>query len=241
MPIKDKPAKTLELGDRWAQLIEIHNHAKAIFLLAEEFDPKSKDFIQPPMELRHALEHIIRAQAVLLGISNGGDTPTGELEYVQHSFDKAIGHEYRAFFDAADWLSVSIRTRIVETLNPYSHECIEVVIPDYYPTLRPRVDQSCHKIAAIRGAKDVARNLDIKARVGKSKETIAEVGGYQKIIAELLDIDEKIHDSIPAMIDWKKKNYRSAFWKWFLRVVGGGIIVAVVSAYILDWMGFFKS
>jgi hypothetical protein len=213
--------------ESWARLVEIHNHAKSIFLLAEEFDSRSNDFIQPAMELRHGLEHIVRAQAVILGISDGDDEPNAQ--YVLHSFDKAIGHEYRAFFDAADWLSVSIRQRINETLEPYSHECIEAVITDYYPTLRPRVDRICVEIAAIRGAKDVVRNTDIDAKVGKSEETIAEIGTYRKIIDELVSISERIQCSVPSLVDWTRKNRRSTFKGWILGALIGSTVTAIIT------------
>ncbi len=222
-------------NERWGRLIEIHNHAKSVFLLAEEFDPESKDFIQPAMELRHGLEHIVRAQAALLKINR--DESVQAPDYVPHSFDKAIGHEYRAFFDAADWLSTTMRKRIIETLSPYSHECIETVIPDYYPKLRSRVDQICREIATIRGVKDVARNADIEARVGKSEEAIAEVGKYRTVIKELAEIDERVQTSIPALVEWTRKHRRSAVLGWVLSAVVGGVITAVVTAWVLIRMG----
>lgn len=225
-------------NERWGRLIEIHNHAKSVFLLAEEFDPESKDFIQPAMELRHGLEHIVRAQAALLKINS--DASVQVPEYVPHSFDKAIGHEYRAFFDAADWLSTTMRKRIIDTLAPYSHECIETVIPDYYPKLRSRLDQICREIATIRGAKDVARNTDIEARVGKSEEAIEEVGKYRTVIRELAEIDERVQTSISALVEWTRKNRRSAFLGWLLSAVVGGLIMAIVTAWILMRMGFAK-
>jgi hypothetical protein len=236
--LSPKPTGIFDYGNTWLKIIEIHNNAKSVFLLAEEFDPESKDFIQPAMELRHGLEHIIRAQAAILGI-NSSKNNQNHL-YIQASFDKAIGHEYRAFFDAADWLSVSIRKRIMETLDVYSHECIEAVIPEYYPILRSRVDQCCREIAAIRGAKDVASNLDIEAKVGKGKEAIVEVSKYRQVISELLAIDEKVHGSISALIDWKKKNRRSAFCRWFWGPFVGGLIIAIIAAWILIRMGLSK-
>lgn len=238
MSIADKPTGIFDPSASWIKLIEIHNHAKSVFLLAEEFDPKSKDFIQPAMELRHGLEHLIRVQAAILGINSGESNKYPD--YIEHSFDKAIGHEYRAFFDAADWLSVSIRERIMEMLDIYSHECIEAVIPEYYPKLRPSVDRCCHEIARIRGAKDVARNSDIEAKVGKSNEAIAEVNEYRQVISDLLAIDEKIHDSIPALIDWKKKNRRGTFCRWFWSGLVGGLISAVITAWVLIRMGLSK-
>ena len=215
----------------WAKLIKIHNHAKSIFLLAEEFDPESKDFIQPAMELRHGLEHIIRAQAAVLGINaDAGD----DDDYVAHSFDKAIGHEYRAFFDAADWLSTALRKRIITTLTPYPSECIKDVIPAYYSNIRARIDEISKQIAEIRGAKDVARNSDIDAKVGKSETAILEVAKYREIISELVEIDEKIQSSISSLVDWNTKNRRGVWFTW-LRNVGSGIAVALLVLF-LKWV-----
>lgn len=238
MATQEKQEDSSVPNERWGRLIEIHNHAKSVFLLAEEFDPESKDFIQPAMELRHGLEHVVRAQAALLKINS--DAGVQSHEYVAHSFDKAIGHEYRAFFDAADWLSVRMRERITDTLAPYSHECIEAVIPDYYRNLRARVDQVCRQIATIRGAKDVARNTDIEAKVGRSEEAIAEVGKYRTVIAELAEIDEKVQSSISALVDWSRKNRRSVFLGWFLSAVVGGLITGIVTAWVLIRMGLSK-
>jgi len=68
MSIAKKPTRSFDPSPSWIKLIEIHNNAKSVFLLAEEFDLESKDFVQPAMELRHGLEHLIRAQAAILGI-----------------------------------------------------------------------------------------------------------------------------------------------------------------------------
>lgn len=215
-------------ADKWARLVEIHNHAKSVFLCAEEFDPEFLDFVQPVMELRNGFEHIIRAKAAELGVN--GEADAKAAEYIPQSFDKAIGHEYRAFFDAADWFSVCIRNRITKTLKRYSHECITAVLPDYYPKLRPRIDQTCREIAAIRGAKDIA----------KGKDLLAEVGKYRAAIDELLGIYEQIENSIPALVDWKQKNRRSAVVGHVVTFLVGGLLTAIVTAWILIRLGLAK-
>lgn len=208
-------------ADKWSRLVEIHNHAKSVFLCAEEFDPDFLEFVHPVMELRNGFEHIIRAKSAELGLNGEADAKTAE--YIPQSFDKAIGHEYRAFFDAADWFSVCIRNRITKTLKWYSHECIAAVLPDYYPKLRPRIDQTCREIAKIRGAKDIA----------KGKDLLAEVGKYRAAIDELLDIYEQIENSIPALVDWKRKNRRSAVFGWVVSTLIGALVAAVVTAWVL--------
>jgi hypothetical protein len=215
-------------ADQWTRLVEIHNHAKSVFLCAEEFDPEFLDFVQPVMELRNGFEHIIRAKAAELGLN--GEAAANLPDYIPQSFDKVIGHEYRAFFDAADWFSVCIRDRVTKTLKRYSHECITAVLPEYYPKLRPRIDQICREIAVIRGAKDIA----------KGKDLLAEVGKYRAAIDELLGIYERIENSIPALVDWKHKNRRSAVVGWIVSALVGSLITAVVTAWFLIRLGLAK-
>lgn len=221
---ENAPEGSSSPNGRWQKLVEIHNHAKSVFLCAEEFDPGFQDFLQPILELRHALEHIVRAKAAELGISDGANG--ADADYILHSLDKAIGHEYRAFFDAADWFSVCIRDRITKTLSRYSHECITAVLTDYYPKFRPRVDQICRNIANIRGDKDIA----------KGEEVLAEVGEYRAAIDELLYIDDRIQCCVPALTDWRRKNRRASFMKWLLPALGG-MLVAAATAWVLIRLG----
>ncbi len=177
------------------------------------------------MELRNALEHVIRSKAAELGIN--GEADANLPNYVPSSFDKAVGHEYRAFFDAADWFSVCIRDRITKALRPYSQECITAVLPDYYPKLRKTVDRTCREIAELRGAKDIA----------KGKDLLAEVGKYRAAIDGLLSVYEQIQDSIPALVDWRRKKRRNALIVWVLGAFAGGILVTVLGKWIMIKLG----
>jgi len=179
--------KTLH-ADLWRGIIEVYNRAKAIYLLAEEFDPEFRDFLLPMIDLRHALEHIIRAKASELGI--GGDST--DANYQRISLEKALGHMYRAYFDGADWFSVSMRERIINTLRPYSHEVISAVLPRYYPEVRPRIDAICRSVAQMRGTKDIAL------------APTDEVTAYDAALRELSEIYESLASAIPALVDMKK-------------------------------------
>jgi len=50
-------------------IVVIHNHTKALNLLAEELDRNSQTFLQPVREQYSAHEHIIRAWSVELDIA----------------------------------------------------------------------------------------------------------------------------------------------------------------------------
>jgi len=206
---------------QWRRLVEIHNHVKSIFLCAEEmeFNGEFRDFLQPVMELRHALEHIIRSKSAELGINQEPDAHNPN--YITSSYDKAIGHEYRSFFDAADWLSVCIREHIIKALSGYSPQCLVAVMPTYYTTIRPRIDQICKEIAIIRGKKDIA----------KDKDLVDEVGRYRDILNELLRINEQVQNAIPALAEWKSKDNWSKFLKW-----GSGILASLIAGIVIGFV-----
>ena len=210
---------------KWCRLIEIHNHAKALFLYAEEIDREFKDFLQPALELKHALEHIIRAKAAALGVSKEPDVAAEE--YAAHSYDKAIGHEYRAFFDAADWVSVRLREIITDRLKPFSQECISAVLPDYYKQLRPQVEKICREIARIRGDKDIA----------KGNNVLDEVCEYQETINEPIKIREKIDCALPGLLEWKAKGKRREVVKWLVAISTGVFLTLVVKGLSMFLFG----
>jgi hypothetical protein len=218
-------AGSAEYADEWSRIIEIHNHTKSVFLCAEEFDSQFLDFVQPVLELRNAFEHIIRLKAAELGINNEKDADSDN--YIPHSFNKALGHEYRAFFDAADWFSVCIRERIIKILTQYSSECIDAVLPNYYSELRPAIDKTCQDIAKIRGAKDVS----------KSKDLLVEVNQYRKVIEQLLEIYEQIMNSVPSLVDWNKRSLKSKIISYISTAVIGGVICSFITAWVLHYIG----
>jgi hypothetical protein len=204
------------LDGLWAQIVEVHNEAKTLFLLGEELDrDQFRDFIQPINEHRHSLEHIVRAQANSLGLDPDGKK---DEQYQCDSLRKALGHEYRAFFDCADWIGIILREDIEETLRPYGASSIHAVLPEYYPDLRPRIQEISESIAQKRGDKNVSKDGQITD----------DVRGYKAILDELRDIHRQITRVQGALEDHQSRTRREGGRKWMLSVLGalvaGGII-----------------
>lgn len=183
----------IEQQELWTVIIEIHQAVKNLQIKAEEFDLSLKAFIQPILEQRNAYEHFIRAKANELGIGRERD-----LEYIEDNLKKTLGHECRSFFDIADWLGINIRKKIINLLHPYSHNCINVVIPEYYKQYRPSVEEMNIKIAELRGAKDSA----------KGAESLEEVRKYKKQIDRLLEVCRDIVTHIPSLEDCHNRENR---------------------------------
>ncbi|MBI4778125.1 hypothetical protein HY792_04320 [Candidatus Desantisbacteria bacterium] len=197
----------------WKKIIHVHEYTKHITLKAEEFDESFKTFIQPFNELRNTLEHIIRANSVIIGINDCEDS-----KYIDKNLDKALGHEYRAFFDSVDWLSMSLRDRIIETLKPFHHEAISKAIPDYYSNIRPRIDEIGNEIARLREEKDIANG----------SELMIEVEHYKEILDELFDIDKKIRNSVSAVIEIDKAKKFEPVANIIVSFVAGLLVALIV-------------
>jgi len=207
--------------ETWRRIIEIHQHAKDLMLLAEEYDPKHQTFLQPMKEQRDALEHIIRARSKELGVREVDEQRTED--YIRGNYDKAVGHEYRAFFDCADRLSIVFRETITESVSGYSNQVLTAAFPDYYKHIRPKVMDLCAKVAEVRGRKDISKS--------KQDELFEEVKTYKKIISDLHESLVEIDKHIPALEECQKKEKRANTKNLVWQIVIG-LIVAAVSFFI---------
>jgi len=206
----------------WRQIVQVHNRGKQLFILAEEMDSRFETFLQPLQELKHALEHIIRARASELGLTEGGNP-----DYVEESLQKALGHEYRAFFDVADWLGVAVlREKALEQMTRYSPDCISRYFREWYDTVRPRLEKANIEIARIRTDKDVARGSDV----------IPEVEKYHGVIVELAGMMPMISSHIPQLEEGRRHERRGKWkrviWQVILVILGAGL--AIFGRWVYD-------
>ena len=203
----------------WRKLVCVHNHAKALMLHAEEIDRNFENYLQPTLEQKHAYEHVARARAAELEIREGADEA-----YIIDCLRKALGHEYRAFFDVADWVGVRIREIVMDLLHPFTNECISEVLPEYYKEMKPKIEWANKKIAEIRNEKDVSQNEQI----------LPEINEYRAVIGELLKMQEIIAARMPSLVEYAKKERqgRSQRLVWEILL---GVFTAAVGVFI-TWL-----
>lgn len=200
----------------WIRFVEIHTRAKQVFLLAEELDPEqSKTWMPPLTEYRHALEHIVRAKAAACGVKS--DT---EPRYIETNLDKALGHVYRAFFDAADWLAICLREAIPKEIEGYSNEAIQAVLPAYYSKIRPTLLKASVEIAGIREGKDIGQGAS--AKVDKH---------YIEILMELVQYYKDVRQARPALDEFRKRERKKNLWAFLIAL--GVTCLGVVLGFLL--------
>ena len=207
------------LGDKGLkklkELTELYFIAKDLMINAEEITAEQVLDLQAINEFRSALDHVMKALAARFDLKSVKDIK----EYSYKNIDKAYGHVYRAAYDALDWTSLNLKDFIVKELQGFPLVTIKDVLPEYYTTMRPRIEQIKTDIAKFRLGKDVEdSNLD----------TLRE---YKGRLDELHGMYKEILTKKSSLIDHKKrlkKEGRRTFWGISLRdiisaIIGGGI------------------
>lgn len=162
----------MKFEEFWNDICKIHLFTKHYLLLAEELSSEGELFLQPLKEHRDAYDHVIRVYAAKNHINEAGDSEA----YMQKNMSKALGHEYRAFFDTADWLTLICREKINSLLQGKTRCDIEKKYPDYKELKRMLLSLP-DEIAQLRENKDIGKN---------GTNVLNEVDQYVKILEKLL-------------------------------------------------------
>lgn len=159
------------------ELTLIHNITQYYILLGEEISADFNTFIQPLKEFRDSHEHIMRIFRYVLF----NDRNITESDYIEKQLTKALGHEYRAFFDVVDWLSIVCRKAVSDALTKATEERLnDLHNNDKFIHNMKLVIESDLKIADIRSKKDINSDID------------NIVNEYQILIKELCEATKEI-------------------------------------------------
>jgi hypothetical protein len=204
----------------WETICRIHQNSKELAILGEEFGDEFKAFIQPMKELKDAYEHVIRAKSKELDLQYPDEDMSTE-SYIETNIKKVLSHEYRAFFDVADWFSITVRDLITRDLQPFSAEEINMAIPYYYTDYRPRIYTTSEDIAAYRSRKDI----------GKDVEVIPLIDHYSVACKDLLAIYHRIAAHLPSLHEIKQKRERESTNRIWTHV-STALITAIITAIV---------
>lgn len=194
------------------ETLHLYLFVKELLIYNEIIDPQSNTFPQILNELRNAYDHLNRVLCAKFEVAG----KTDEGEYIVHNLDKVLGHVYRACYDCLDWLTINVREDVLKELEPFSHEAINNVLPDYYTKIRPSLAEYDRKIAEFRNEKDIAHM------------NAADLDEYAQILKELTETRHKIIESVGSLIDYDKRRTRD---KIIWIVIPG--VIGVVIGYLV--------
>lgn len=167
---------------RLDKLGKIHKYTKHYLLLAEELSEDGVAFLQPMKEHRDAYDHLVRVLSLHMRVADLPDDFDYHY-YVDDNLKKSYGHEYRAFFDTADWLTFICRKSIRETLSFATKR--KMYISKYgekdFEETRKFINNVPFDIAKYREKKDIS-NVAL----------LEEVEEYKVTLDKLIEIYKKI-------------------------------------------------
>lgn len=157
-----------KFDEQFSEIVLLHNVTKHYIILGEETDGNFKSYLQPIKEFRDAYDHLLRIFRNVLFDDKVDD------EYIEKQFSKALGHEYRAFFDVADWFSIVCRKAALDSIanRKISVDKISKRFPEYAKKVNV-INEAGGKIAEIRNKKDVGAKIT------------SLVDDYQKVMVEI--------------------------------------------------------
>jgi len=205
-----KPKSGLSFSEKFRTLFLLYNKVKPYFLLAEEVS--GKFVIAPVNELRAVLDHVFKSYYF-----EDKDDENNNLEV---EIDKAVRHLKRAGYDALEVIAISKLPEIKKILCNFDVDTIQIAYPDYYSVDKPKLMEIEKYLAERRDGIDTNDFFD----------------EYEKLIAQLLEIDEKISKLVPVLSDVKKRQKHTSLKK-NLQNIFIGIIIGVLVAVLVWFFG----
>ncbi|MBN1343266.1 MAG: hypothetical protein JXQ73_11335 [Phycisphaerae bacterium] len=201
-----------EVKQAYATLTKLYMRVKGYVIASEDLETLSEASEDETLagqeclsvaainELRNGFDHDNRVKAVLLLGDNSGaeKAKLGPYEYCVKNVNKAIGHVYRAGYDALEIVYLHESSEIVRLLDGFRMSTLATVMPDY--------------AEAIHAKRDAARELHKKAKSFKDVESekLLEEGqlgegfsvhfdNYEKAVAILDALVQTLHGKLPVL------------------------------------------
>lgn len=163
-----------EISHYLDEISQIHMYTKHYLLIAEELSEEGVTFLQPLKEHRDAYDHLVR----IFALSMKDEIQTDVKQYILDNVKKAFGHEYRAFFDMADWFTYICRRYIREELSYNAkRKRYEELFGDY-EEVKKFINTVPLTVAKYREEKDVSNEEPL----------LSEVVLYKGLMDKLLEI-----------------------------------------------------
>ena len=191
------------------EFMEIYEEVKISVLTAENLDNNSKTYVAILIELRNALDHIMRA------VHSDKNT--------DKELSDAKDHLYRAGYDAFEILAVNVSYSMINDLKDLDPDAIAHEFEEYYNRIRPELMDIKVQLAEIRSDRENPND---------SKKVFTE---YSKRIKILITDAQKVKEYIPLIIKYqnsqKKKKRKDRIYNLLVGVIVG-IIVTIVTLFI---------
>ena len=221
---RDQPTLDQEIPDLRA-LADLYVQAKALILYSEEVDPDSRSNLQVIKELRDALDHLMRVMVARVGTQ--APTDAADPEYASRNIHKAIGHIYRAAFDALDGTVLSLRVKITQVVESYPLEVLNQVVPNYWDIKR-KLNELSGQVTEHRARKDVG------AEIGATLDGyVSDVEAIKRFYSELLCCGPALDEYAVRLAQQERKKMHRDWLIALGSAVIGGLIGVLATVFLV--------
>lgn len=196
-------------SDLIKKIIDLYRKIKPLIILAEEIDPEKRTLMSVFDQLRHSYDHFLRVFYRKIKGNNG--------DYIITNLNSSLSHLYRAGWDTLDWLNISYYELITDLIKKYHSDIIYKVIPEYYTTLRGKIESIKKEIAEYRTTKDIG-NIDN-----------VNFDNYIQKIERMAEMYELIYQKEISLIELEKERKREILKDPRTIIAILGISIAIIS------------
>ena len=222
------------------QLVTLYKEVKAYVIRSEKLSRDNAISVPALNELRNAFDHNMRADAVW---KHGESPPDGvepdEFKYCEKNMEKAIGHVYRAGYDAFDIISLDKLQTIKKYMDDFRITTLHTVIKDYTGKIRKPFRSAIESCNNAKLGKDVEPQRiqdhpQFYSWYIQAIETLNRVlDVYESHEEDLLAVEQEVASSDQCERDLARRQRNFAIWGMVLAVLFGigSIAVSVIIYY----------
>jgi len=218
-----------KIDAKLSELISLYDKVKKYIIASEKASAENKLSIPAINELRNAFDHHMRASAIRLQVRRvPEESGMSEMAYCTSNIDKAVGHIYRAGYDALDVISLCLMTDIKKIVESVSRTTLVADFAGYSQEIRIPLETAMSTCDAAKLSKDVKENGAGQAHFSR----------YESAIQELTAIKEKLYGRLPELnaVEAERKATDTKLNSHFKKERNIAIVVAIIIAIIsLAW------
>jgi hypothetical protein len=196
------------------EITELYSITKTLIIYSEELN-NLESFVPPINELKDSHDHLMRVFSVKFGFNPGMPT-----DYPKKNIEKVFSHLYRAAFECLDYVRIFQKEAIAEKLDGVSNNALVNAFPEYYRTIRPRIEALIDQIPSYKKDKDIGR------------PDLVTVKQYYGAILEIKEHIKTIESKKAALVEYDVRERRETITKNWIKIlilIAVGIIGAFIS------------
>jgi hypothetical protein len=198
------------------EITELYSITKTLILYSEELN-NLESFVPPINELKDSHDHLMRVFFGKFGLIQG--LP---LDYSKKNIEKVFSHLYRAAFECLDYVRIFQKDAIAQKLEGVSNDALVNTFPEYYQTIRPRIEALIEQIPSYKKDKDIGR------------PDLVTVKKYYDAILEIKEHIKTIESKKAALVDYDVRRGNEELKKHWIKIIeliAVGVIGAFISHY----------